>query len=165
MPGNLTVPKLQRTLCFVLVALSVFALDQFTKQAVIAHLDLHQSIEVIPGFFSLTYVRNTGAAFGILSGSEKWRVYFFLTVGLLALILLFSFFYSNHDKKLVLMGTGLVCGGAAGNLADRIRLGYVVDFFDFFIKNYHWPAFNIADSAITVGVFMIMLHFLFDRTE
>ncbi len=165
MPKNIKVQKLQSTLCFILVALSVFALDQFTKQMVIAHLNLHQSIEVIPGFFSLTYVRNTGAAFGILSGSERWRIHFFLAVGLLALILLFRFFYSNHHKPLVLIGTGLICGGAAGNLADRIRLGYVVDFFDFFIKKYHWPAFNVADSAITVGVFLIMLHFLLDRTD
>lgn len=165
MPGNLTVRKLQSTIYFTLVALSVFGLDQFTKQAVTEHLHLHQSIDVIPGFFSLTYVRNTGAAFGILSGSEKWRIYFFLTVGLLALILIFRFFYSNHDKPLVVIGTGLICGGAAGNLADRIRLGYVVDFFDFFIKGLHWPAFNVADSAITVGVFLTILNFLLDRTD
>jgi len=152
--------KLQNTLYFLLIAIAVLAIDQVTKEAVIKHFALHQSKEIIPGFFHITYVRNTGAAFGILSGKESWRLYFFLVIGTVALVSLFQFFYSNYKDPLVVIGTAMVCGGAAGNIIDRIRYGYVVDFLDFFWGPYHWPAFNVADSAITVGVLLLLLHFL-----
>ncbi len=160
MIAGIEAEKLQKTIYFIFVAIAVFALDQVTKEAIVEHFALHQSKEIIPGLFHLTYVRNTGAAFGILAGTETWRLYFFLFVGVVALISLFHFFYSNYRDPLVVVGTAMVCGGAAGNIADRIRFGYVVDFLDFFIGRYHWPAFNVADSAITVGVFFLMLHFL-----
>ncbi len=157
---TISAEKAQKTLYFLMMAIVVFALDQLTKQAVIKNFMLHQSVEVIPGFFNLTYVRNTGAAFGILAGTGSWRIYFFLFMGAVALLSLVIFFYSNYKDPLVVMGTALICGGAAGNITDRIRLGYVVDFLDFFIKDYHWPAFNVADSAITVGVLILVIHFL-----
>jgi len=161
--AGLSAEKLQKTLYFLMIALAVFGADQATKQAIVKNFHLHQSLEIIPGLFHITYVRNTGAAFGILAGAESWRIYFFLGTGLIALIFLFHFFYSNYKSPLVVMGTALVCGGAAGNIVDRLTRGYVVDFLDFFIGKYHWPAFNIADSAITVGIFLLILHFLKNR--
>ncbi len=160
MIAGIEAKKLQNTLYFLLIAIAVLAIDQVTKEAVIKHFALHQSKEIIPGFFHITYVRNTGAAFGILSGKESWRLYFFLVIGTVALVSLFQFFYSNYKDPLVVIGTAMVCGGAAGNIIDRIRYGYVVDFLDFFWGPYHWPAFNVADSAITVGVLLLLLHFL-----
>ncbi len=157
---TITAEKAQKTLYFLMIAIVVFVLDQLTKQVVIKNFMLHQSIEVIPGLFNITYVRNTGAAFGILAGTGSWRIYFFLIIGSIALLSLVIFFYSNYKDPLVVMGTALICGGTAGNITDRIRLGYVVDFLDFFIKDYHWPAFNVADSAITIGVFVLLIHFL-----
>ncbi len=161
--ASLSPDKLQKTLYFIMIVIAVFGIDQATKAAIIKNFHLHQSVPVIPGFFHLTYVRNTGAAFGILAGSEPWRLYFFLAVGIVALLSLFHFFYSNHRAPLILVGTALVCGGAAGNIADRLRLGYVVDFLDFFVGAYHWPAFNIADSAITIGIALIAIHLLKHR--
>ncbi len=164
MARSISVERLQKTLYFLFVAIAAFAMDQATKQAIVENFRLHESIKIIPGFLHLTYIRNTGAAFGILSGPEHWRLYFFLVAGTLAMVFLFRFFYSNYREPLIVIGTGLVCGGAAGNISDRIRLGYVVDFLDFSVKGHHWPAFNISDSAITVGVFLILIHFLSDRT-
>jgi len=152
--------KLQNTIYFLFIAIGVLAIDQLTKEAIIEHFALHQSIEIIPGIFHITYIRNTGAAFGILSGGETWRIYFFLVVGAVALISLFRFFYSNYKDPVVVTGTAMVCGGAAGNILDRIRYGYVIDFLDFFWGHYHWPAFNAADTAITIGVFLLLLHFI-----
>ncbi|MCK8826889.1 signal peptidase II [Natroniella acetigena] len=120
-------------------------LDQGTKYLVMENLDLYQSIPIIEDIFHLTYIRNQGAAFGILQG----RVTFLIIVTVLAIILLIVFYnelpVDNRFNRLIL---GLGIGGALGNLIDRVRLGYVVDFFDFRV----WPVFNIADVAIVITV-------------
>ncbi len=115
---------------------------------------LHQTIPIIDGFFNLTYVRNTGAAFGIFAGSaEIFRRPFLILVSIIAIGFIFVML-----KRLPEKGTGLITalafilGGAAGNLIDRIVYGEVIDFLDFYWGSYHWPAFNLADSFITVGV-------------
>ncbi len=115
---------------------------------------LHQTIPIIDGFFNLTYVRNTGAAFGIFAGSaEIFRRPFLILVSIIAIGFIFVML-----KRLPETGTGLITalafilGGAAGNLIDRIVYGEVIDFLDFYWGSYHWPAFNLADSFITVGV-------------
>jgi signal peptidase II len=122
---------------------------------------LHESVPVIPGFFNLTYVRNKGAAFGILSGMQgAWRTVFFVIVSLVALSVL-AVLVKKTAERLALVAYALISGGAVGNLIDRVRFGEVVDFVEWFYRSFHWPAFNVADSAITVGVGLLMIEMLF----
>ncbi len=152
-----------RLALFFIIVLVIMGVDQFTKSLIIKHFSLNQSQEVIPGFFNLTYVRNTGAAFGVFAGHERWRHFFFLCIGGIALFFLFYYFLKNNKNKWVLFGTSLVFSGALGNLIDRLRFGYVIDFLDFYIGKYHWPAFNVADSAITVGTFLLIFLFIQEK--
>ncbi len=145
------------------IAVTILLLDQVTKNIILTSFGLHDSLPVLPGFFNLTYVRNTGAAFGILAGQESWRHLFFQMISVLALGAIVYLFWTSKRDKLALWGSALVLGGAAGNLVDRVRFGYVVDFLDFFIGSYHWPAFNIADSSITVGAFILAMKFLREK--
>jgi signal peptidase II len=141
----------------------VVFLDQLTKYLVISKFSLHETVKVIPGFFSLTYVRNPGAAFGILAGaSGAWRTVFFITVSLAALAVIVALVRTAHDR-LPLVAFALIGGGAVGNLIDRVRFGEVVDFIEWYYRSYHWPTFNIADSAITVGVGLLAIDMLFER--
>ena len=147
---------------FILVAtvgLSV-AFDQVTKRLVLTGFKLGESVPVLGDFFHLTYVRNTGAAFGFLAhANEGFRVPFFIAVPVLALFAVAYVFrrIQDDDRKLS-FALSLVIGGAIGNLLDRLRLGFVVDFLDFhWHEDYHFPAFNIADSAICIGVGILML--------
>jgi signal peptidase II len=131
-------------------------LDQATKLFVDARFALYESVPVIRGLFHLTYVRNKGAAFGILSDSAI-RVPFFITVSTVALLAIFWYYRRlRDDQRLAMFALALVFSGAAGNLIDRIRFGEVIDFLDVFWKTHHWPAFNVADSAITVGVTLLI---------
>lgn len=139
----------------------VVLLDQFTKYLVLHRFSLHESVPVIPGFFNLTYVRNPGAAFGILAGAHgAWRTVFFITVSLVALAVIMTLVRKTHDR-IPLVAFALIGGGAVGNLIDRVRSGEVVDFIEWYYRSYHWPAFNIADSAITVGVALLAVDMLF----
>ena len=144
--------------CALLVAL-IFALDQYTKQLIVAAWKLGESLPVIPCFFSLTYLRNRGGAFGLFSDlPEGWRVAFFVVfavVTVAALVwMLRSTARSDFVQRLALTA---VIGGAAGNLWDRVRDGEVVDFFDVYVRDWHWPAFNVADSFISCGVVLLIL--------
>ena len=135
-------------------ASGVVALDQSTKWLIQAEFLLHESREILPGFFSLTYLTNTGAAFGLLAGEKTlFRQAFFIGVAMLALVvLILTYRHVSTQGRLFVHAIGLIAGGAVGNLIDRLRFGAVVDFLDFYVKGYHWPAFNVADSAISVGV-------------
>ena len=137
----------------------VVATDQLTKWLVMRTFEPYEVLPVIPGFFNLTFITNTGAAFGMFAGAESvWRQVFFLVVGAAALIILFfAFHHYRRQGLLYVVALGLIGGGAVGNMIDRIRFGSVVDFLDFYIQGYHWPAFNVADSAITVGVGLFLL--------
>lgn len=150
---------------FYSIALIIITLDQLCKFAVQEHLDLGQVIPIIPSFFNLTYLLNPGAAFGFLSGaSAAFRNPFFIMISVAAV--LFILYYRSHHRGmgfLPSLGLAFILGGAVGNLIDRLRLGMVVDFLDFFYGSYHWPAFNIADSAITVGVALMIFEILTDR--
>jgi signal peptidase II len=135
-------------------------LDQWTKQIIVDRFHLGESIPVIQEFFSITYVRNTGAAFGFLASADpSFRVPFFLLVPLVSLVVILFLFRKLPDRDLgTASALALVMGGAIGNLIDRLRFGYVVDFLDFHWKyQAHFPAFNVADSAICVGVGLMML--------
>ena len=139
--------------------------DQLTKLLVVSSFRLGEALEIIPGFFELTYIRNTGAAFGILASlPENIRVPFFILIPIVALLAIGFYFYRVPDtQQPSIIGFSLIIGGAFGNLIDRIRLNYVVDFLYFHIGRHYFPAFNVADSAITVGVFVVV--FLIMRDE
>jgi len=148
-----------------MIVAAVIVLDQFTKYVVLQRFSLHESVPVIPGFFNLTYVRNPGAAFGILAGAHgAWRTVFFITVSLVALAVIITLVRKTHDR-LPLVAFALIGGGAVGNLIDRVRSGEVVDFIEWYYRSYHWPAFNIADSAISVGVALLAVDMLFPRKQ
>ncbi len=137
-------------------------LDQWTKSMVVQRLPLYQRVEVIQGFFNLTHVRNTGGAFGIFGG-EKGGVgsLLFVVVSLIAIgAIVFLFIKIREDEKSLALSFSLVLSGAIGNLIDRLRYGEVVDFLDFHLSTYHWPAFNVADSAICIGIGLLALELL-----
>lgn len=154
-------------LYLVLIGGSTIILDQITKIIVQNKFELHESVVVLEGFFSLTYILNPGAAFGFLADqSETFRAIFFGAVSIIALTILIVFFRQTPaDDTYSLLALSLLFGGAIGNMIDRVRLGEVVDFLDFYIGRYHWPAFNVADSAITIGVSIMMLHLFFEKKD
>ena len=148
-----------------IVSLIIVALDQVTKAYIAEHMHLHQSITVIPDFFSLTYIRNPGAAFGILaSSSSGFRMVFFLITSIFALGLLATIFWRLQPNDWWgQLTVASIFGGAIGNLIDRLQFGEVIDFLDFYINGYHWPAFNVADTAISVGVCSLFILFAFEK--
>ena len=132
-------------------------LDQWTKLLVDARFALYESVPLINNFLALTYIRNKGAAFGILSDSAI-RIPFFITVSIVALIgILWYLRHIQPTMRLQQWALTLIFAGALGNLIDRIRLGEVIDFIDAHWYQYHWPAFNVADSAITIGVGLLLI--------
>lgn len=135
--------------------------------AVLQHLSPHESIPVISGFMNLVSVRNRGMAFGLMNNpNASWSFYLLLLIGLGAVALL-VFWTSrlNEDEGRLIPGLALILGGALGNVIDRLAYGEVIDFLDFYVGTYHWPAFNVADSAITVGTFWVMAILLFQRSR
>jgi signal peptidase II len=144
-------------LLFVGLAGGVLVLDQATKALVSAALRLHESRPIIPGFLSLTLVHNSGAAFGILAGERSpLRTGLFLVVSIVAMgVVLWLLWRLRPGQKVEALALSLIFGGAVGNVIDRIRFGKVIDFVDVFYRSYHWPAFNVADAAISVGVFLL----------
>ena len=150
----------RQSLVFLLLTLAgVVALDQLTKWWVVTSFALFEVRPVVAGVFNLTYVLNTGAAFGMLAGPQVWwRQLFFLLVAVVALAVLAGAYHHYRERGgAYVAAIGLIAGGAVGNFLDRLRLGAVVDFLDFYLKTHHWPAFNVADSAITVGVGLFLL--------
>lgn len=147
------------------VATLVVLMDQVSKALVLKLMPLFKSIVVIPGFFSLTHVHNPGGAFGFMAqNGSPWRHWLFLAAIIFALGLIL-YFYHQTPKSHVYLGIGLsmIFGGAVGNLIDRLRFGEVVDFLDFYVAGYHYPTFNVADSAVTVGVGIFIAHILFKK--
>jgi len=154
-------PKRKYIKLAVVAGLVVLA-DQFTKFLILKYLPYHQSITVIAGFFDITHIHNPGGAFGLMANmSATIRTVIFLFASSVAVGLIF-YFYKKTPPTYSFLATGfaLIFGGAIGNLIDRARLGIVVDFLDVYLGQYHWPVFNIADSAITVGIFIFGFHLL-----
>lgn len=145
----------------------IIVLDQWTKLHVMETMRLHESIPVIPNLFSITYIRNPGAAFGFLSSSSSsFRFVFFGITSVFALGLLGTILVRMPAEEWMgQLSVAGILGGAIGNLLDRLRYGEVIYFLDFYVNGYHWPAFNIADSAITVGVCFLILHFAFEKQK
>ncbi|GAB6176594.1 signal peptidase II [Desulfobaculum senezii] len=141
------------------IAGSVLILDQLTKLWVQATIPPWQGYAVIPGFFNMVHVLNKGAAFGFLdTDAIAWQTTLFITVALVAVGAIMYLLKTAHfTDKLSVSALGLILGGALGNLVDRVHLGAVVDFLDFHYKAWHWPAFNVADIGICLGVGLMLI--------
>ena len=140
------------------MALLALVLDQITKYIVMQTVPEYRSVTVIDGLFDLVNIRNRGAAFGFLNRSDiEWQFWLFLGATVVAVWAILMLVRSSHDEPWLFAGLGLVMGGALGNLVDRIRFRAVVDFLDVYWGDWHWPAFNVADSAIFVGALLACL--------
>lgn len=139
------------------IASAVLALDQSSKWLALEKLILHEPMPLVP-FLDLTLVYNRGAAFGFLSTASGWQNLFFIGIALVAIVVILYLLRRMGAKdRLLAAALALILGGAIGNLIDRLLYGYVVDFVDVYYGAWHWPAFNVADSAITVGAVLIVL--------
>jgi len=134
--------------------------DQLTKYAVQRFLEPYSRIEIIPGVCNLTYIINTGGAFGLFGGlTNPWRILLFVGISIIALVILLIFYMKYYTQDtLTPLAIALIAGGAMGNFIDRIRYNGVIDFIDLHYGRYHWPAFNVADMGITIGVVIILVH-------
>jgi signal peptidase II len=148
-----------------LIAVMVVLLDRITKLAVARNISLHDSVQIIPDFFRLTHVENRGAAFGLFADSpSEWKIWMLVLFSVVALIVVSTLLWRNsHSMTTTGVGLSLILGGAIGNLWDRLISGRVVDFFLFYIGQYQWPAFNVADSAIVVGAGLLVIEILFAK--
>jgi signal peptidase II len=162
MPGGVEIKKKLEILAATAVTLVI--LDQVTKYLVTARLRINEVIEVVPGLFNIVLYRNPGAAFSVFNTGGYLRTLFLIAVSVVALVIIFVLIWQSKDT-LMSFALSMVAGGAAGNLIDRVRYGSVIDFLDFYAGNYHWPAFNVADSAITVGVILAIFSYYFRHPE
>lgn len=147
---------------YILIATGVFFLDVVTKWMAARKLQLYESVEIIPNLFDLTYVQNTGIAFGLFRDAAwRWKGLLLSAIAVATVIIIV--YYSRKvpvEKKYVHLALALVLGGILGNLFDRALYGYVIDFLDFHWYEYHWPTFNVADSAITVSMILLVVYAL-----
>jgi signal peptidase II len=150
----------KRWLLFSFIALIGLFADQLTKLYIDRSMQMFQSIPVIDGLFNITYMRNKGAAFSFLS-HVSWRLPFFIAISAVAaVVIVVAFNRLRNDQRLAQVSLSMIFSGAVGNLIDRVRRGEVVDFLDVYWRTHHWPAFNVADSLICVGVALLALDML-----
>ncbi len=149
----------------ILVSSAVVLADQITKALIVKALALHQAIEVIPGLFNITHVLNPGGAFGFFATQSLGvrRFVFLFLSAVVAVFVVWMYHKAARTHVFLSWGLAMIFGGALGNLIDRFRFGKVVDFLDFYIKAAHWPAFNVADSAITIGMAILIYHVVFNK--
>ena len=154
-------------LFYLLIVLIVVALDRWTKHLVAQHIRLYAHIQVIPGFFRLTHTENTGAAFSLFADSPApWKTGLLIAFSVIALVVVSVLLWRNHPSHFATgVGLSLIMGGALGNLWDRLARGRVVDFLLVYVRQYQWPVFNLADSAIVVGAGLLILEILFHKTH
>jgi len=143
-------------IALILIAVLIIFVDQLWKFMALRVLVFGQAVPVIKGFFDLNLVFNTGAAFGILAGQRL----LFLILPLVTTLIVLIIFVRAQNKAQLLWPLGLLLGGIIGNFIDRARFGCVIDFFDLYWRNYHWPAFNIADTCICIGVILLFCQML-----
>lgn len=154
---------MKRWQLFSLIVVAGLLADQFTKIWIDRSMRLYDSIQVIENFFHITYLRNRGAAFSFLSDAS-WRLPFFIIISIIAaVVILVAFRKLRDDQKLGQSALAMIFSGAIGNLIDRIRLGEVIDFLDAHWYRHHWPAFNVADSLICMGVFLLALDMILEE--
>jgi signal peptidase II len=154
--------KLQGRFPYLLLVAGTLVLDRWTKVLIQKRFDLNESISVIDGFFNITYVRNTGVAFGIFSSISSPAKSFLLSVftAFAAVVVVTYSVRSPARNRLLQIALALILGGALGNLYDRLAYRYVVDFLEFYAGSYHWPSFNVADSAISIGVGLLAVEII-----
>jgi len=154
---------MKRWQLFGAIALAGLLADQATKICVDRSMRLFDSIPIVDRFFHITYLRNRGAAFSFLSDAS-WRLPFFITISMIAaLVILIAFRKLRDDQKLAQISLAMIFSGAIGNLIDRVRLGEVIDFLDVHWYRHHWPAFNVADSLICVGVLLLAIDMMLEE--
>jgi signal peptidase II len=146
---------------------TLIVVDQYTKFMVALHIPLNYSIQVIEDLFNLTHIRNSGVAFGLFADQQsEYKALMFITISTIAIMAILVIFHQNpKDKKIVQTGLILIFSGAIGNLIDRTLHGEVIDFVDVVINGYHFPAFNVADSCITIGVSLMVLDLFCGQSE
>ena len=151
---------------YLLLVVVLTLADQLTKFWIAKMIPLLSSSKIIPGFFNLTHIRNRGAIFGFFSQSGSQLIHVLLMVLSLAALCLVIFYFikTSKSERFMMASLSLILAGAFGNLLDRIFRGYVIDFMDFYVKKWHWPSFNVADSCITIGAFSLIFIFFFKRT-
>lgn len=151
---------------YLLIAALVVVLDRAAKWAVAKNISLRDNIQIIPGFFRLTHLENRGAAFGIFDDSpSEWKIAALIMFSIVALAIVAVLLWrNNHSMSSTGIGLALILGGAVGNLWDRLLSGRVVDFLLFYVGQYQWPAFNVADSAIVVGAGLLVIEILFGKS-
>jgi signal peptidase II len=156
---------MNRKRIYPVIILALVSIDQLTKALIARSILFQSSKSIIPGFFNLTHIRNRGAIFGFFSHSESRILFIFLTlVSLVALgLVIYYFFKTPSSQRFMKISLSVILAGALGNLIDRVFRGYVIDFLDFHIKNWHWPSFNVADACITVGAFLLIFILVFKR--
>lgn len=130
--------------------------DQYTKKWIVSSMPLYE-VYPITEYFNLTHLHNRGAAFSFLGNAGGWQQGFFIAVALTVIFILLYWMFKHQLNTRTLAGFSLLLGGAVGNLADRLQYGYVIDFLDFYVGEWHWPAFNVADTAICIGAFLLIL--------
>jgi signal peptidase II len=155
----------RRHAIYLAVSFSLVALDQITKGMIDKGIALYGNVSVIPGFFNLTHIHNKGAIFGIFSKNPSRLTSILLPVLSLAALALVVYYFlkTPPSEKLMKISLALILAGAVGNQIDRFLRGYVIDFLDVYIKNWHWPTFNVADSCISCGAVLLILTFIFRR--
>lgn len=158
---------MRKNILFLMTVSLVVLIDQWSKAWILSTLELHHSFAVIGGFFNITYVRNPGAAFGFLAGAPPiFRYFFFLAVTVAAILFILHYLRTTRKEDVLLVfSLALILAGAVGNLVDRLRFGEVVDFLDVYVGSYHWPAFNVADAAISTGAAVLILVLLGRRKD
>lgn len=148
---------------YLALSLLLFVVDQATKITILNTLELYQDINVLP-IFDITHVHNYGAAFSFLSDAGGWQRYFFTIIAVVISTLLIYWMYKTpKEQKVLLTAYALILSGALGNVWDRINYGYVVDFIHFYYKGWSFPAFNVADIAISIGAFLLILDAFFEH--
>ena len=148
----------------IIIFLIIVLIDQITKFYIASNFELYQSIEIIRGFFNITYIRNSGVAFGMFSNLKGSFIQIvFIAIYIIAIISILILYRETHGYSHIALS--LIFSGAIGNLIDRIFRGEVVDFMDFHWQNYHWPAFNVADSCISVGVGLLMITIIISNEQ
>lgn len=150
------------------IAAGVFAVDRVTKSLIEAHVSFLDSLQIIPGLFEIVHTENRGVAFSLFNDStSEWRTLLLVLFSIAAVVLVGGFIFRRADRldRYSLAGFALILGGALGNVFDRIVWGRVTDFLDFYIGAYHWPAFNVADSAIVIGSALLLIEVLRPRRQ
>jgi signal peptidase II len=156
---------MKRNIAYYGLILLLLVIDQAAKMLIVRTVRLFGSVKVIPGFFDLSHIRNKGAIFGAFSRVDGPLVTILLTAASFCALAMVAYYFvkTPPSEKWMKIALSLILGGALGNLVDRVFRGYVIDFLELYIKDFHWPTFNIADSCITIGAFLLIIVFLVRR--